>query len=37
MGMGILTEEKEEQFTVQEVTSAYSESNSPVGAERCPA
>lgn len=30
MGMGISTEEKEDRFTVQEVTLAYSESNSPV-------
>jgi len=30
MGMGISTEDKEDQFTVQEVTLAHSESNSPV-------
>lgn len=35
MGMGISTEEKEDQFTVQEVTLAYNESNSPVCANRC--
>lgn len=35
MGMGISTEEKEDQFTVQEVTLAYNESNSPVWANRC--
>lgn len=37
MGMGISTEEKEHQFTAQEVTAAHSECNSPVCTERCSA